>query len=79
MRMRKLEHCTLCLPQLSIVGYSRCCEEAITTLLHEWRFPGEEKKVMFAKWRYDIKYKMAISWLECVENVLAGESGIKVR
>ena len=39
----------------------------------------QEKKVMFAKWRYDMKYKMAISWLECVENALAGESGIKVR
>ena len=26
---------------------------------------------------YDFKYKMAISWLECVENALAGESGMK--
>ena len=30
MRMHKVEHCTLHLPQLSIVGYS---EEAITTLI----------------------------------------------
>ena len=28
--MRKPEHCISCLPQLSIVIYSRCCEEAIT-------------------------------------------------
>ena len=39
-------------------------------------FQEEEKN---AKWRYDNKYKMAISWLECVENTLAGESGMKGR
>ena len=31
--------------------------------------------MIFAKWKYNVKYNMAISWLECVENALAGESG----
>ena len=79
MRMRKLEHCTSYLLQLSIVGYCRCCREAITTLTTRVAPSRRRKGVMFAKWRYDIKYKMAISWLESVENVLAGESGMKVR
>ena len=61
------------------MGNSPCCEEPITTLTTQVVFPGEEKKVMFVKWRYDIEYKMAISWLECIENALAGESGMKVR
>jgi len=32
MHMHEVKHCTSCLPQLSIVGYSYCREEAITTV-----------------------------------------------
>ena len=56
--MRKLEHCTLCLPQLLIVGYSLCCEEANTT-----QVALEEKEIsmLCLEVGNDIEFKMAIS------------------
>ena len=53
--MRKIKHCTLSLSQLSIVGYSWCCEEMITTLItqvvlprhHMWQDMGPKTLKFF--------------------------------
>jgi len=63
-RMHKV---TSCLPPLIDCGLQLMLRGS------KRRFPGEEKKVqcvmytMFTEWKYDIRYKMALSCLDSVE------------